>query len=260
MNLALRWVLLLPAAMAGLAACDRDNATPPQNAVVTSPQTAPAQTRWLAPDAAASTTDPALTPTGFDPAMLIRRNYYVVFDASGSMAEAKCSGSDAKIIVAKRALAEFIGKLPADANLGLSVFDNAGLRELIPLGPIRGGAAGQVIASIDSGGGTPLAESIRAAYAALTAQGRRQLGYGEFHLVVVTDGEATGENPRNIVNTVLADSRVVLHTIGFCIGENHSLNQPGRVVYRAADNPAELARGLADVLAESPNFDVKSFK
>lgn len=52
---------------------------------------------------------------------------------------------------------------------------------------------------------------------------------------------------------------MVLHTIGFCIGEKHSLNQPGRTLYRAADNPEQLRAGLADVLAEAPSFADQKF-
>jgi hypothetical protein len=51
-----------------------------------------------------------------------------------------------------------------------------------------------------------------------------------------------------------------VQTIGFCIGPKHSLNQAGRTIYRAADNPAELRQGLADVLAEAPQFTVTEFK
>ena len=58
---------------------------------------------------------------------------------------------------------------------------------------------------------------------------------------------------------LLAESPVVIHTIGFCIGEKHSLNQPGRIDYRAADDPVALARGLSAVLAESPDFTVTDF-
>lgn len=248
----------------GLAGCDQG---PPPPAIkappaktsqppsATAPAPAPAKARW--PFASGNS---AVAPSGFDPVAAIRRNYYVVFDASGSMAQVKCSGEESKLTVAKRAVAEFAEKLPADVNLGLMVFDNSGIRQLIALSPLQRGAAARAIDSIRAGGGTPLAESIRQGYAALTEQGRRQFGYGEFHLVVVTDGEATGENPQAAVNTLLASSPVVLHTIGFCIGDNHSLNQPGRVVYRAADNPTELAQGLAEVLAESPSFNVKAFK
>ena len=257
-------IAVLPLILVTIAACD--SPPPPPSAATqppasSTPQRPPAPARAIGPRwPFADGADAAAATVTFDPAASIHRNYYVVFDASGSMAGKECAGGGTKIEVAKRALAEFASQLPADVNLGLSVFDKQGIRELIPLGPMQPDAATKAIAAIRAGGNTPLADSIRRAYAALTAQGRRQFGYGEFHLVVITDGEATDEDPQGIVNTLLAHSPVVLHTIGFCIGNNHSLNQPGRVVYRAADNPAALAAGLADVLAESPRFDVRSFK
>ena len=86
------------------------------------------------------------------------------------------------------------------------------------------------------------------------------MGYGEYHLVIVTDGEANdGEDPREAVDALLAKSPVVLHTIGFCIGETHSLNQKGRVFYQSADNPEELRKGLTDVLAEATSFNLDGF-
>jgi Ca-activated chloride channel homolog len=248
---------LLPTLLAilTLTACDRSAPVADTAAINVQAGKAPTP-RW--PFAAAAESQPV--STGADAAASIQRNYYVVFDASGSMAQSKCSGNESKLTVAKRALVEFTAKLPADANLGLLVFDSGGVRELITLATVNKNAAAQAINMVDAGGATPLAEAIQKAYLALTAQGRKQLGYGDYNLVVVTDGEASGSDPRTVVDTVLRDSPVVLHTVGFCIGETHSLNQPGRVVYRAADNPAELASGLADVLAESPTFDAKSFK
>ena len=59
----------------------------------------------------------------FDPSAVTKRNYYVVLDASGSMDERKCSGDERKIDVAKRALLQFAQIVPADANLGVLVFD-----------------------------------------------------------------------------------------------------------------------------------------
>jgi Ca-activated chloride channel homolog len=206
------------------------------------------------------TAQSAAAPTALDPASAFRRNYYVVFDASGSMMETRCSDPENKITVAKRALVEFAAKLPPDANFGLSVFDSAGIRELLPIGPIVGDAVVRAIAPIRASGSTPLVGAMRRAAAALTEQGRRQSGYGEFHLVVVTDGESTDGNPKVVVDEVLAASPIVLHTVGFCIGTSHSLNQPGKVVYRPADNPEALARGLADVLAESPAFAAGTFR
>jgi Ca-activated chloride channel family protein len=52
---------------------------------------------------------------------------------------------------------------------------------------------------------------------------------------------------------------VVVHTVGFCIDEDHVLNQPGRTYYTAASNPDELRQGLQAVLAEAPNFDATKF-
>lgn len=196
----------------------------------------------------------------FDAAASMRRNYYFVFDASGSMADRKCSGNETKIEVAKRAFAEFSSKLPADVNVGILIFDGDGIREIVSLRPLDLRVAQSALAPVRPGSGTPLAEAIRQAYGKLTKQGQQQLGYGEYHLIVLTDGEATGESPAAIVKAVIESSPVVLHTIGFCIGETHSLNQPGRVVYHSANSPQELAQGLADVLAEAPSFAVKAFK
>jgi Ca-activated chloride channel homolog len=233
-----------------LTACDRSS----QQAAPQASAAQPARGPWpfLAAEPAAA--------RDFDPRAVIKRNYYIVFDASGSMSEKKCSGSERKIDVAKRALLAFADQMSSDANLGLLVFDQRATRELMPIGPISKAAVRDVIGPIEPGGDTPLADAIRRAYAALTQRAVMQLGYGEYHLVVVTDGEASQEDPRNIVDQLIAESPVVLHTIGFCIGAEHSLNQAGRTIYQSADNPQELAQGLTDVLAEAPSFDVKSFK
>jgi hypothetical protein len=196
----------------------------------------------------------------FDPSAVMKRNYYVVFDASGSMDERKCSGSERKIDVAKRALLQFAQLVPRDANLGILVFDEQGIHSLVPIGPLEPAVLRRAIAPVSPGGKTPLAQSIREGYRALTARARTQLGYGEYHLVVVTDGEATGEDPRGVVDRMIAESPVVMHTIGFCIGDKHSLNQPGRTIYHAADSPQALEQGLAEVLAEAPTFHAAKFK
>jgi len=234
-----------------LAACEPAAPPPPASEA---PRPAPRST-WPFLEGAA----PA-APREVDPANLMARNYYVVFDASGSMTERKCSVNERKIDVAKRALEDFAAKVPADANLGLVVFDNRGIRQLLPIAPIDRRALASTVAQVRPGGGTPLAEAIRHAYRELTQRAAVQSGYGEYHLVVITDGEANGEDPRGVVDQLIAQSPVVMHTIGFCIGNDHSLNQPGRTVYRAADNPEALAQGLSEVLAESPSFTVLRFK
>lgn len=189
-------------------------------------------------------------------------NYVVVLDGSGSMRASECSGGTSKLDAAKRALAHFVRAVPASAKLGLVVFDGEGISERVPLGSDNRDAFVAALNRVEAVGGTPLRSSIELAYDKLTAQGRQQLGYGDYHLVVVTDGspQPASEDPTPIVNRILGESPVVLHTIGFCIGSDHVLNQPGRSYYVAAESPEQLAQGLGAVLAEAPSFDVTQFK
>ena len=184
---------------------------------------------------------------------LLRRNIYLVFDCSGSMSETK--GGEPKIVTAKRAIEAFGRKIPAETSLGLAVFDSSGLSERVPLGINNRKEFYRTVQSTGAGGGTPLSSAVRLGYEQLRRQAVRQLGYGEYHLIIVTDGEANaGFDPGNDVNIIMRDSPVVIHTIGFYIGNRHSLNQPGRTVYKEANNPKDLEQGLADVLAESDKF------
>jgi len=191
---------------------------------------------------------------------LTDKNYYLVFDGSGSMSESNCSHGQSKIDVAKTAVVEFIKKIPDDANIGLVIFDNSGSYERSVLSKQSKNGAIQQVRRASSGGGTPLKTSIQHAYNSLSAQAVKQLGYGEYHLVVITDGEASkGEEPYYIVEDLLKNSPVVLHTIGFCIKGGHSLNQAGNTFYKSANNPEQLAIGLDSVLAEAPDFKVDTF-
>ena len=172
-----------------------------------------------------------------------------------------CSGSQTKLEAAKAALASFSESVPASANLGLLVFDGRGVAEWLALGTGNRQQFTRLVSEVRANGGTPLRDSVNLAYTKLLEQGAKQLGYGEYHLVIVTDGAAdAGQDPTPIVNKLLAESPIVLQTIGFCIGPDHSLNQAGRTIYRAADNAADLRQGLADVLAEAPQFAVTQFK
>jgi Ca-activated chloride channel homolog len=144
--------------------------------------------------------------------------------------------------------------------VGLLTFDNRGVAEKVSLGINRDQILSEV-ENMQAGGGTPLKSSIKYAYQSLTLKAQSQLGYGEYHLVVVTDGAASpGEDPSSVVNEILANSPVILHTIGFCIGEGHSLNVPGKTDYRAANNPEELRQGLAGVLAEANEYSMDKFE
>lgn len=192
---------------------------------------------------------------------MLAKNYYVVLDGSGSMRERGCSGSLSKFESATGALQDFFSTIPAEANVGLFIFDEQGFSERVPLGT---GNRAQLQAALNASkpeGGTPLNLAVDAGYQALTRQASLQLGYGEYHLVIVTDGEASkGYDPTEEVNRVIDGSAIVIHTIGYCIGEGHSLNQPGRTLYSTVDNAQSLSRELKAVLAESETFDVSQFQ
>ena len=188
-------------------------------------------------------------------------NYFLLLDGSGSMAESRCSAGMQKIDAAVSALRAFVDAVPADANLGLAVFDERGIGERVALGLENRDAIRTAIGEVRVGGGTPLRSSIELAYDKLLLQGRSQQGYGEYHLVIVTDGQPDpkSEDPGRVVRRILAETPVVVHTVGFCIGTNHVLNQPGRSYYVAAESPQELSQGLEAVLAESAQFDISRF-
>ena len=190
---------------------------------------------------------------------LLKVNYYVILDGSGSMEESHCSSRN-KMIDAIDALSAFIDSVPQEANIGVSVFNHNRITELIPL-QSEGRINTTKLSRIVPGGATPLRSAIESAYGKLVSQGERQLGYGEYHLVVITDGLATeGEDPGAVVRQMLSESPVNLYTIGFCIGSDHSLNQPGYSTYRAAENLTALKQGLSEVLAEAPSFTLDSFQ
>jgi Mg-chelatase subunit ChlD len=189
-------------------------------------------------------------------------NYYVILDGSGSMLNKRCGGGSTKIEAAVTAVKHFFSIVPADANVGLAAFDRKEIAERVPLGVGNRDALNAALANIRAGSDTPLRSSMKIGYEKLTAQARAQLGYGEYHLVVVTDGEPDpdSEDPTPIVREILAQSPVVLHTIGFCIDSDHVLNQPNKTFYASATDPDELQKSLQAVLAESPSFDAAKFE
>lgn len=188
------------------------------------------------------------------------KNYYVVFDASGSMSLSGCSGDREKMVVAQESLVKFADSVPADANLGMTVFDGKGVREVVPLSLNNREEFKAAVTGLAPGGSTPLKSALALGAEKLEEQAQKQLAYGEYNLVVVTDGEADkDEDPRSVVDDLLLNSPVIVHTVGFCIGEDHSLNQPSKILYKAANQPEQLSQGLEEVLAESESFDDAAF-
>jgi hypothetical protein len=229
--------------------------SPPAQEALPQPETPP-------PSSAKSTVWPFISEDAAAEALAknpLTKNYLLIFDGSGSMGKSGCSGNERKIDVAKRAVVAWSKSVPADANLGLYAFHNNGLLTL-PLAAGNRETFMETVNQIIAGGKTPLTGAIQYAYKTFSEQGRRQLGYGDYTIVVVTDGIANSiPDLEQSVDTVLAKSPINIYSIGFCIGDDHSLNQPGRTIYKAADNPEQLRKGLRDVLAESESFDEGTF-
>jgi hypothetical protein len=196
----------------------------------------------------------------------LARNFYFIFDGSGSMRDplsSDCGGDQTfarKLEGAKWAVAEFLKKVPEDVTLGLYVFDenhrSRSAREVVPLGTNNMAAFLQAINAIEAGGGTPLAEAIRFGAEVLARQREQQLGYGEFRLIVVTDGLAD-DIPQ--AAEFATEKAIPIYAIGLCIKEDHPLRQYA-VSYRAADNFEDLAKALEATVAETEFYDAKTFE
>ncbi|WP_339137770.1 MAG: vWA domain-containing protein [Candidatus Electrothrix sp. GW3-4] len=252
------WIIGL--ALLILSGCSDDNeqgkATAPQKKQVASQQHAPVDPKkdagiWPPPQDGPKNQESILPADQWT-----RKNYVMILDGSGSMGDQRCSGNTTKNVVAQEAVMEWAQSVPADAHLGLIVFDQKGFSVRLQIGQDRRQQFIEQVQNVEPGSTTPLTQAVQTAYELLTDQARKQLGYGEYHMVIVTDGAANlPEELTAEVNNVLAHSPIIISTIGFCITTTHSLNQPGRTIYKAADNPEALRQGLQDILAESESFD-----
>jgi Ca-activated chloride channel family protein len=193
----------------------------------------------------------------------LTRNFYVIFDGSGSMAESlnkQCKGDKrfgSRLEGAKWAVEQFLPLVPQEVNLGLWIFDADGNSERVVLGPDTRDKFLIAVKKTRAGGNTPLTESIEQGVNRLVQQRDKQLGYGEFRLVVVTDGEATGR-PLPQAVAYARERHIPIYTIGLCLGAGHELRKYS-VSYRAADSIEALKRGLEETLAETNVFDPQTF-
>lgn len=199
----------------------------------------------------------------FDP-MRTRDNLMLAVDMSGSMDGGDCAGDYySKADAAKDAIGTWLKSVPEQANVGVAAFVDGKSELFVPLGTNNRRTIIETVKGFRPNGGTPLSEVIDLAEQELENQARYQQGYGSYRVVVITDGaHSGGYDPRPVVERILGNpaNPVEIHTIGFCVDENHALNQPGLTHYRSATNPTELKAGLESVLAESESFDAADFE
>ncbi|MEO9803397.1 MAG: vWA domain-containing protein [Reichenbachiella sp.] len=188
------------------------------------------------------------------------RNFYFLFDGSGSMNEV-CSG-EKKIKGAQKAVLKFIEKVPNDVNLGLAIFgveNSKGVEEVVAIGPDNREVFNQAILDTQPGGGTPLGTATSLAFAKLLDQYKKQLGYGEFRLIIVTDGLAS--NPDVFEKALGLSFRypfISIYGIGLCMDGGNILRRYA-LSYTDAHNYEELEGALQETIAELPDFDIIDF-
>ncbi len=148
-------------------------------------------------------------------------NVLFIFDASGSMKK-KLESGESRIAVAKRAMGEALGNMPADVRLGLLMYghrkakDCTDIELVSPIGADDAAAIAGLIEAAPAKGETPIAEALKQAvrsFAALKGQSNR--------IVLVTDGiEECGGDPCAAAQAVSAaglDLKVDI--IGFTLTE-----------------------------------------
>lgn len=193
---------------------------------------------------------------------LTRTNLVAVLDMSNSMLSDDCAGDyHNRSVAARAALRAWLDSVPADANLALVVFDAGGTSVRVPLGVGNRDVFVDAVNRAQPGGVTPLSEAVALGQTMLEAQAAHQRGYGEYRIVVITDGRhSDGYDPAATINDIFDNfaNPIEIHTIGFCITAS-ALNQPGVTYYRSANNPDDLRLGLESALPEAIAFDITQF-
>ena len=182
-----------------------------------------------------------------------KANIVVILDASGSMRE-KFSGDQtkSKMEAAKEALQEVLSKVPDDTHIGLLVFSGANIQNewVYPLGPKDLQKLMAAIRLPQPNGGTPLGRYIRIGANRLLEQREKQYNYGNYRLLVVTDGEASDTDKVKHYTPEVLNRQIRIDVIGVDMKTDHIL---ANVVdsYRKADNPGELMAAVSQILAET---------
>ncbi|MCG9132371.1 VWA domain-containing protein [Candidatus Poribacteria bacterium] len=180
-------------------------------------------------------------------------NIVVILDASGSMQD-KFSGdrTKSKMEAAKAALQEVLANIPDGTQIGLLVFSGANIHNewVYPLGPKD---TQKLIAAIrlpQPSGDTPLGKYIRIGANRLLEQREKQYNYGNYRLLVVTDGEASDADQVKHYTPEILNRQIRIDVIGVDMKTDHML---ANVVdsYRKADNPGELVAAVSQILAET---------
>lgn len=180
-------------------------------------------------------------------------NIVIILDASGSMeTKFRADETKSKMDAAKEALKEVLAKVPDGTNIGLLVFSGRNIRDewVYPLGPKD---TERLIAAINlpqPEGGTPLGRYMRIGANRLLEQREKQYNYGNYRLLIVTDGEAQDNNKVAQYTPEILNRQIRVDVIGVDMKTDHRLAKDADS-YRRADNPGELVAAVSEILAET---------
>lgn len=169
-------------------------------------------------------------PTGTSALKLAReQNTLLMLDASGSMA-GPAGGGQTKMVAARQALERYATATPDFVNLGFLVYGHrgsnqpsgkaescAGIDVLAPLGKVDHATFGDVLASFDATGHTPIGASLHAAQDAFA--GRED---ADNRVIMVSDGIETCDGDPVAAARSLAEAgiAVTVDVVGFAVEDS----------------------------------------
>jgi Ca-activated chloride channel family protein len=174
---------------------------------------------------------------------LSRDNMVILMDCSGSM-------QGEKLDQAKTALKEVLKQVPPNTNVGLLTF-GAKKGWVYNLGERNDARLLKAIDSLSAQGNTPLGTYMKIASDKLLMQRKKQMGYGTYRLLVITDGEANDESPELVdaYTTDIIRKGITIDAIGVFMDSDHTLATKVHS-YRRANDEESLKKAISEILAE----------
>ena len=176
-------------------------------------------------------------------------NVVIVLDDSGSMNE-RMHGGVKRIDAAKKAISAILKQFPPDTKLGLMLLNGERSKQhwAIPLEPLSVPQATRRVEAVSADGGTPLGDRMREGADALLKLREKQI-YGNYRLLIVTDGEANDPKLLALYLPDVLSRGLIVDAIGVDMKQDHTLAT--RVhTYRRADDGEALSRAVQEVFAE----------
>jgi ABC-type transporter MlaC component len=173
-------------------------------------------------------------------------NIVVVVDNSSSMLETLKGERITRMDAAKAALHIVLNAVQPDAKVGILLLNPPEF--VVPLATINKNESNGKVDSIIANGSTPLGAAMKVGADALLDL-RQQQRYGNYKLLVVTDGEATDAALVDTYTPDIVSRGVRLDVIGLDL-TSHSLSKKVHS-YRRATDTQSLNQAVIEVFAET---------